>query len=162
MLTNKKPFIINVSNNIISETENKKTIKNNQLSIFVVMPFSETWSDETYDIIKDVCNNLDVKLNRADEILGSQSIYDDIITYIIESDIIIVDITVKKANVFYELGYAHALKKNVILIRQPNDNVPFDIAQFRYIEYELSFKKAKEFQKRLMDTITMYKKQFCK
>lgn len=131
--------------------------KHNQYSIFVVMPFSETWSDETYDIIKEVCNNLDVKLNRADEILGSQSIYNDIITNIIESDIIIVDITVKNANVFYELGYAHALKKNVILIRQPHNNVPFDIAQFRYIEYELSFKKAKEFQRRLTDTINNYK-----
>ena len=130
-----------------------------QLSVFVVMPFSETWSDEIYDIIKEVCNNLDVNLNRADEILGSQSIYNDIITNIIESDIIIADITVKNANVFYELGYAHALKKNVILIRQPHDNVPFDIAQFRYIEYELSFKKAKEFQKRLADTITKYKNQ---
>ena len=132
--------------------------KRQQISIFVVMPFSETWSEETYDIIKEVCNNLDVNLNRADEILGSQSIYNDIITNIIKSDIIIVDITVKNANVFYELGYAHALKKNVILIRQPHDNVPFDIAQFRYIEYELSFKKAKEFQKRLTDTISIYKK----
>ncbi len=134
------------------------TAKHLQISAFVVMPFSEIWSEETYEIIKDVCNNLNIKLNRADEILGSQSIYNDIITNIIESDIIIADITVKNANVFYELGYAHALKKNVILIRQPLDNVPFDIAQFRYIEYELSFKKAKEFQKRLTDTINIYRK----
>ncbi len=132
--------------------------KPQQTSAFVVMPFTETWSEETYEIIKDVCINLNIKLNRADEILGSQSIYNDIITNIIESDIIIADITVKNANVFYELGYAHALKKNVILIRQPHDNVPFDVVQFRYIEYELSFKKAKEFQNRLTDTIAIYKK----
>jgi len=153
----------NMSNNsnifsTINVHVNENTTKLNKTTVFVVMPFSETWSNETYDIIKEVCNNLDVSLNRADEILGSKSIYNDIITNIIESDIIIADITVKNANVFYELGYAHALKKNVILIRQPHDNVPFDIAQFRYIEYELSFKKAKEFQKRLTDTITIYKK----
>ncbi len=133
-------------------------IKRLHTSAFVIMPFSEKWSDETYDIIKEVCHNLNINLNRADEILGSQSIYEDIITNIIKSDIIIADITIKNANVFYELGYAHALKKHVILIRQPSDNVPFDIAQFRYIEYELTFKKAKEFQKRLSDTIVFYKK----
>lgn len=141
-----------------NETDNKNITKHNKTSIFLVMPFLETWSAETYDIIKEVCHNLDVTLNRADEILGSQSIYNDIITNIVESDVIIADITIKNANVFYELGYAHALNKKVILIRQPYDNVPFDIAQFRYIEYELSFKKAKEFQKRLTDTITIYQK----
>lgn len=151
-------------NNILNDPNynligwSKNMSNNNKISIFIVMPFSETWSDETYDIIKEVCDNLDANLNRVDEILGSQSIYNDIITNIIESDIIIADITVKNANVFYELGYAHALKKNVILIRQPHDDVPFDITQFRYIEYELSFKKAKEFQKRLTDTINNYKK----
>lgn len=151
--------IIDKFDPITDRPANENTTKQNKISIFVVMPFSETWSDETYDMIKEVCNNLDINLNRADEILGSQSIYDDIITNIIESDIIIADITVKNANVFYELGYAHALKKKVILIRQPCDNVPFDIAQFRYIEYELNFKKAKEFQKRLADTISICKKQ---
>lgn len=155
---NKISYTTNIYSDVTDEPVNENTVKHNQFSIFVIMPFSEKWSDETYDIIKEVCKNLDVNLNRADEILGSQSIYNDIITNIVESDIIIADITVKNANVFYELGYAHALKKNVILIRQPNDNVPFDIAQFRYIEYELSFKKAKEFQKRLTDTIIMYKK----
>ena len=144
---------------VIDKDSKISTIKHNKISIFLVMPFSEAWSDETYDIIKEVCHNLDINLNRADEILGSQSIYNDIITNIIESDIIIADITIKNANVFYELGYAHALDKKVILIRQPYDNVPFDIAQFRYIEYELSFKKAKKFQERLTDTITTYKKQ---
>ena len=148
----------NISIGIFGDYVNENTTKQNKISIFVVMPFSETWSDETYDIIKEVCDNLDVELNRADEILGSQSIYNDIITNIIESDIIIADITIKNANVFYELGYAHALNKKVILIRQPLDDVPFDIIQFRYIEYELSFKKAKEFQKRLTDTINIYKK----
>lgn len=145
-------------NNLIGGDKSMRMPNKNKISIFVVMPYSEAWSDDTYDLIKEVCNNLDVNLNRADEILGSQSIYNDIITNIIESDIIIADITVKNANVFYELGYAHALKKNVILIRQPHDDMVFDISQFRYIEYELSYKKAKEFQKRLTDTISIYKK----
>lgn len=156
-MSSKSKSTTNIPISIIDDYVNENTTKHNKTSIFVVMPFSEPWSDEIYDIIKEVCDNLDVKLNRADEILGSQSIYNDIITNIIESDIIIADITVKNANVFYELGYAHALNKKVILIRQPHDNVPFDITQFRYIEYELSFKKAKEFQKRLTATINNYK-----
>lgn len=143
---------------VINSSVSMPIPKRNKYSIFVIMPFSEKWSDEAYEIIQEVCNNLKIKLNRADEILGSQSIYNDIITNITDSDIIIADVTIKSANVFYELGYAHALNKKVILIRQPQGDVPFDIAHFRYIEYELSFKKAKEFQKQLTDTINLYLK----
>jgi len=41
----------------------------------------------------------------------------------------------KNANVFYELGVAHALGKEVILIAQHESDVPFDIVHHRYIVY---------------------------
>ena len=42
------------------------------------------------------------------------------------ADSIIADITGKNANVFYELGYSHAIGKNTILIAQCPEDVPFD------------------------------------
>lgn len=126
-------------------------------SVFIIMPFTEEWSDDLYSILKDTCIACNVTLTRADEILGSQFIYNDIITYIKNSNIIIADVSVRNANVFYELGFAHALEKNVILIHQPNSPLPFDIAHIRYIEYELGYCKIKEFKKILTDTINMYK-----
>lgn len=137
--------------------ENTSNSANQKTSVFIIMPFTEEWSDDLYEVVKDTCISCNIKLTRADEILGSQFIYNDIIKCIKESDIIIADVSVRNANVFYELGFAHALEKNVILIHQPNSPLPFDIAHIRYIEYQLGYSKIKEFQKKLIDTINLYK-----
>ncbi|AEK58452.1 conserved hypothetical protein [Acidithiobacillus caldus SM-1] len=36
---------------------------------------------------------------------------------------------------FYEAGIAHALGKEVILIAQSQDDVPFDLRHIRYVKY---------------------------
>lgn len=127
------------------------------LSVFVIMPFTETWSDDVYLILKDVCQDINVNITRADEILGSYVIIEDIITQIKTSDIIIADISVRNANVYYELGFAHALNKNVILIAQNGAEIPFDVAYIRYLTYDLSYKKIREFKNTLSENIISYK-----
>ncbi|WP_367185915.1 tetratricopeptide repeat-containing protein, partial [Mesorhizobium escarrei] len=59
---------------------------------------------------------------------------------ILEADLVVCDITVHNANVFYELGIRHALrKKGTILIRGAPvaDATPFDILTDRYLEYSV-------------------------
>lgn len=48
---------------------------------------------------------------------------------------VIEDVTDKNPNVFYELGIAHTLGKNVIIITQNKNHTPFDIQHIRYIQY---------------------------
>ena len=45
------------------------------------------------------------------EIIESGSIREDMFSLIIEADLVVCDITVHNANVFYELGIRHALRK---------------------------------------------------
>lgn len=54
---------------------------------------------------------------------------------ICKSSVVICDLTGKNANVFYEAGIAHSLGKDVILITQSADDVPFDLRHLRYIQY---------------------------
>ncbi len=149
---NNNAYKPSVKSSIIQEENN-----NGNLSVFVIMPFTETWSDDTYFILKDTCQDINATIIRADEVLGSNIIIDDIISQIKKSNIIIADITVRNANVYYELGYAHALGKKVILIAQEGTEIPFDIAYIRYLTYDLSYKKIREFKKLLSDTILSYK-----
>jgi hypothetical protein len=59
------------------------------------------------------------------------------------ADVIIVDISINNANVFYELGIRHALRsKRTFMIRGssvalPPDEVPFDLRTDRYLSYEV-------------------------
>src|SRR5215217_484905 len=62
---------------------------------------------------------------------------------LLTADVVIVDISISNANVFYELGIRHALRnKRTFMIRGSNaalppDEVPFDLRTDRYLSYEV-------------------------
>jgi hypothetical protein len=62
----------------------------------------------------------------------------DMFQRLIAYDLVIADISVDNANVFYELGVRHGLRPNgTILIRFKTDSdVPFDLKTDRYIVYD--------------------------
>ena len=86
--------------------------------------------------IKDAYPGIEVI--RADEVNEQGTITNDILTRLLFSDFVIVDITYPNPNVYYELGVRHCSRNGTILIKDKNVNVsaPFDISHERYIEYE--------------------------
>lgn len=127
-------------------------------SIFLIMPFGEEWSNDTFEVIQDIANTAKYKLIRADNLFEPSVIIDDIWREINKAEIIIADITIHNANVFYELGIAHTLGKRVILIRKDDgQDAPFDIKLWRYYEYNLSPIKVKEFKERMITLINKMK-----
>jgi tetratricopeptide (TPR) repeat protein len=72
------------------------------------------------------------------EIVESGNIREDMFQLILEADVVVCDITINNANVFYELGIRHALrKKRTLLIKgvPSNDTTPFDLLTDRYLAY---------------------------
>lgn len=61
-----------------------------------------------------------------------------------KADIIIADMTDKNANVFYEVGYAHAKDKLVLLITKDANDIPFDLKHYRHIVYGTSIADLKK------------------
>lgn len=62
-------------------------------------------------------------------------IIDDAWTPIYRAKIVIVDYTSGSVNVFYELGMAHLLGKEVVIIAQSKQEIPLDILHRRYRLY---------------------------
>src|SRR5262245_25743315 len=90
------------------------------------------------------------------EIVESGNIREDMFALIIEADLVICDITVHNANVFYELGIRHALrKKRTILVkgRPTNDGTPFDLLTDRYTSYDINDPKGS--RDKLIEAIKM-------
>ena len=102
--------------------------------IAVMMPFAEKFNP-VYETIKEACNDLRIRALRVDEIYGSKKIIDDVFSAIKQSQIVISDLTERNPNVLYETGLAHALNCDVVLLVQNKQDIPFDLAQFRYIHY---------------------------
>jgi tetratricopeptide (TPR) repeat protein len=74
------------------------------------------------------------------EIVEPGNIREDMFSLIVEADLVVCDITIHNANVFYELGIRHALrKKRTVLIKgSPTaDPTPFDILTDRYVAYPI-------------------------
>ena len=106
---------------------------------FMLMPFNSDF-DYIYGVIKQDLNDNGFICNRADEIAGSKPILNKILMEILKSRYIIADLTNYSPNVFYELGIAHSFKdaQNILMIKQKNSKIPFDLTHLTYIEYDLS------------------------
>ncbi len=109
----------------------------NEQLVFVLSPFGEPFDNIFADHIKPSIESLGkLKCVRADDIYDNQSIIEDIWRYSNEAKLLISELTGRNANVFYETGIAHTIGKDVILITQSMDDVPFDLRHLRCIVYE--------------------------
>lgn len=136
------------------ESGEVKEIEVSENLCFVLMPFGEEFNP-TYERLKKIIEREDLGLEckRADEIFGTRPVIKDIREYIKKAIVIVADLTSRNPNVFYELGYAHALDKRVVLITQNIEDAPFDVRHFRCISYENSIAGANELERKLKETL---------
>lgn len=114
------------------------------------MPFSKEFDDIYKFGIKGACEDVDVYCERVDEQIFDGSMLERIYNQIARADVVIADMTGRNANVFYEVGYAHALGKRVILLTQNADDIPFDLKHFPHIVYGAQIKELRpELSKRV-------------
>lgn len=106
-----------------------------KFNVFTLMPLNENFYPIYESSIRPSLEKLGCIVVQADELSTTEKIIDTIFTQIAKADFLVADITGKNPNVFYELGYAHALGKKVIIILQDEKDVPFDIRGLRYIHY---------------------------
>jgi hypothetical protein len=107
---------------------------------FVLMPFTDELTETYTTLIKPIVENNELGLvcKRADDIKSNRAIMQDIWKSICEARLIIADLTGLNPNVMYELGVAHTLGKETLIIYRKDENIkfPFDLAHIRRIEYE--------------------------
>lgn len=102
---------------------------------FVIMPFSKDF-DEIYNAVYvPAISSLGLKPVRADEIYNNRPVIEDIFKSIHEATVILADVTGRNPNVNYELGAAHALKKETVIVTADINDVPFDYRHLRVVEY---------------------------
>src|SRR5574341_1982368 len=89
--------------------------------VFVLMPFESTFDDIYKFGIKGAADDAGAYAERIDEQIFIEGILERIFNQISKADVIVADMTGRNPNVFYEVGYAHANKKNVLLLTQSTD-----------------------------------------
>jgi hypothetical protein len=102
---------------------------------FVAMEFSEPFNTFYHEVISRQADAAGFDVRRIDERAGPGVIFQDIQREIEQAEIVIAEITPANPNVFYELGYAHALGKPTILLARRESQLPFDIQSYRVVFY---------------------------
>ena len=120
---------------------------------FVLMPFSESFDDIYAFGIKGACDDAGVYCERVDEQIFEGTVLDRIYNQISKADVIVADMTGMNPNVFYEVGYAHALGRRTILLTEKAEDIPFDLKHFPHIVYN---NKIKDLRKSLSKHIKKF------
>lgn len=120
----------------VSSSKVRKSVKKNNGSCFVLMPFSEPFNTYYKSIIKPAVNNAKLDSLRGDSLFRPSPIMADIWQMIQDAKILVAELTGKNPNVFYELGLAHAIGKPVVLLSETMEDVPFDLQSLRSIIYD--------------------------
>jgi hypothetical protein len=108
-------------------------------SVFVIMPFSEPWSNTVWNrMMRPAIRGAGLVAVRGDMPIRVTDLNNTVWDSLLSAGLVIADISVANANVFYELGLAHALGRDVFLMKQHGVRLPADFGGAHYYEYELT------------------------
>ena len=109
------------------------------MKCFVVMPFAQEYSP-VYDCIRLAVENAvagePVSCVRLDEFKAAGRITDRLVRELADAVVCVADVTGTNPNVMWEVGYAMALDKPMLLISQDREGLPFDLKDMQTIFYE--------------------------
>ncbi|WP_339541258.1 hypothetical protein [Pseudomonas sp. RA_5y_Pfl1_P24] len=131
----------------------KKTVQTSgkdqeaQKTCFVIMPIADMDGYEpghftrVYEhLIKPACSKAGYVAHRADLVAASNYIIIDILRKIVESDLVICDLSGRNPNVLYELGVRQAFNLPTVLIKDQITPRIFDIQGLRCADYRHSLR----------------------
>ncbi|MGG7581731.1 hypothetical protein [Rhizobium sp. Nf11,1] len=111
---------------------------------FVVGPIGDDDSEDRIhadwlleDIITPVFEEhfKEFDVTRADKISNPGQITSQVITSLLDAELVIADLTTLNPNAFYEIGIRHTIQKPIIHMHLEGQRIPFDIAPFRSIKF---------------------------
>jgi nucleoside 2-deoxyribosyltransferase len=105
------------------------------MGAFVLMPFAARYDVLYNDAITAACADVGIGCERADKQVFNKAIVSHLYEQIRDADVVIAEVSEPNLNVYYEVGYARALGKRLVLLTRSMAEMPFDTSGYRHIEH---------------------------
>ncbi len=122
--------------NIIATSQSKTAFRPNTAFVMMWMDEKKYELEDVHNTVKKCFEKIGVEAERADDIEHDGKITEEIIEKIKSAEFLFADLTGARPNVYYEVGFAHALSKRVILFRKKGESLHFDLAGYNCPEYK--------------------------
>lgn len=116
----------------------KNTIQIKENTAVFLTPFDESGLI-LFEECQKILGRVNVFLKQTDNLVEKDDILMNIVSLIVQSELVLVNIDGRNPNVYYELGISHALGKPTILLSKADfsqNDIGFDIRQKRIIIYK--------------------------
>lgn len=122
---------------------------------FVIMSFSSNpvLRDFYEKAVKPTVEKLGYRCERVDEQHFNDSITERIFHNLRTAKIIVADLTEARPNCYYELGIAHALRKEVIHLAYSGQDIHFDVKDWNFIIYSRIDELTRKLRERILATV---------
>jgi hypothetical protein len=126
-----------------------------QGSVFIIMSMDENdpWLEDVHRTIKRVCETFHLSAKRAADIEHSEKVSDLIEDRIKKAQILICDLTGERPNVYYELGFAHGLRRKVNIYARKDTTIHFDVQDYNVKSYKNTTELEEMLRSRLNDLL---------
>lgn len=105
--------------------------------VFVVMAMDRVNAAlaDAHSAIVRGCAAAGMRAGRVDDKFFTGSVTDQIQANITLAQYVVADLTHARPNVYYEVGYAHALQKRILLVAKQKTKIHFDLQHHRIMHY---------------------------
>lgn len=142
-----------LASNVISLSE--RIVASN--SVFIIMPFTDEFAD-VYLAYRTVCKKNKFEALRTDKSDWRKRIIPRILSGIRQSAFVIADVTTPAPNVYYEIGLAEGMGKQVIFSARRGITLPFDIADIPVLFWSNIKELKKELGRRIQEIAPIIRK----
>jgi hypothetical protein len=120
---------------------NGRDLSSASINVFISVPSDDSWA-EMKETINGACRDAaetfpNLSWSSGGDLVGPGEITASILSMIETADLMIADMTGARPNVVFELGFAVASAKQLVVLNQQADQIPFDLAGWRQLVYSL-------------------------